>query len=250
MARGLLGKRTNGSWRNTQENAYAVMALAAYAKQFERETPNLRVRAWVGDERILDAELVGRRPGPARGHRNFTADEDAEPISVVLQRTGAGRLYYRLGMEYTLPTSAQTQLARGIELKTALRTESGVLPESPEIPAGTLLAMDISVKARTRIRHVAINLPIPAGLEPVNLSLGGAKVLPLSGQRSSSVSHEELHPDRALVFIDDLLPGTHRHTVYLRATTPGTYDMPAGRAEAMYAPETFGRTPGRRIAVR
>jgi hypothetical protein len=52
-----------------------------------------------------------------------------------------------------------------------------------------------------------------------------------------------------VVFADRLVPGTHVHTVWLRATTPGDYTMPPASAEMMYYPEVYGRTTSARIVV-
>ena len=248
MARGLLDARSQGTWRNTQENAYAVLGLSRYAAVYEREVPDMTVKAWVADDALINARLVGRSADPVAGQLDIESNGEG-PVSIVLARAGKGRAYYRLGMSYARPTKDLTAIERGIGLTSSLRSQSGPIAPGATVPVGTLMAMDITLTARSRVRHVAVNLPIPAGLEPINLSLGGPKVLPLGGRRGWFVSHEELHPDRALVFADDLSPGTHHHTVYLRATTPGTYDMPAARAEAMYAPEIFSRAPGRTLVV-
>jgi uncharacterized protein YfaS (alpha-2-macroglobulin family) len=50
-------------------------------------------------------------------------------------------------------------------------------------------------------------------------------------------------------FVDDLPAGvtTFRHVA--RVTTPGTFVTPPARAEAMYAPEIFGRTAAETVVV-
>jgi alpha-2-macroglobulin len=53
-----------------------------------------------------------------------------------------------------------------------------------------------------------------------------------------------------VLFADPVAPGIHQTTVFLRATTPGDYVMPAGHAEMMYYPEVYGRTTARRLSVR
>jgi uncharacterized protein YfaS (alpha-2-macroglobulin family) len=72
----------------------------------------------------------------------------------------------------------------------------------------------------------------------------------IDGSRGAWVSHQELRRDRAVVFADHLVPGVWTTTVFLRATTPGEYVMPAASAEMMYYPEVYGRTTARRVLVR
>ena len=96
----------------------------------------------------------------------------------------------------------------------------------------------------------AVDVPVPAGLEPVLDNLGrGHGVSRLDSAGGRLTSHEERHPDRVLLFIDHLSAGEHHHTVALRAITPGEFALPPARAEAMYMPEIYGRTRGSRLTV-
>ncbi|MCA9685893.1 MAG: hypothetical protein KC457_27210, partial [Myxococcales bacterium] len=93
-------------------------------------------------------------------------------------------------------------------------------------------------------------VPLPAGLEAIDVELGkGSAAMTISGYRAGWVSHQELRRDRAVIFADRLPEGTHTTTVFVRATTPGDYVMPAASAELMYYPEIYGRTTGGRLVV-
>lgn len=61
LARGLLERRLGGKWRNTQENAYALVALADYARVYEAELPDFRAPApGLPCLNVLDAKFTGR----------------------------------------------------------------------------------------------------------------------------------------------------------------------------------------------
>jgi uncharacterized protein YfaS (alpha-2-macroglobulin family) len=47
----------------------------------------------------------------------------------------------------------------------------------------------------------------------------------------------------------ELPHGHHRFSYTARATTPGTFLAAPAKAEAMYAPETFGRSTGEIVVV-
>jgi uncharacterized protein YfaS (alpha-2-macroglobulin family) len=168
---------------------------------------------------------------------------------VVLQRQGTGRLYYRLGAEWA---PAQTDLparAQGFTVTRGLRTREGAVTTS--VSAGEPIAMDITLRTDVRVRYVAVDVPLPAGLEGVSRTLGqgrGASVL--AGGRGWWVSREEQRPDRVVLFADDLPPGTHKHTIDLRSTSRGRFSFPPALAEAMYMPEVHGRTVGAALEVR
>ena len=49
LVRGLLDHRKAGSWENTQENGWALLALDAYFQRYEKVTPDFVARVWLGD---------------------------------------------------------------------------------------------------------------------------------------------------------------------------------------------------------
>jgi len=248
LVRGLLEARNGGRWRNTQENAYALLAVLDYARRFEAERPDFSARAWAGNRPMMDATLTAATPSKSGFVPMAQLLPLPQPGSVVLQRQGQGRLYYRLGTEWqelgeTLPPRDQ-----GLAIERKVRLRHGNATAS--IPVGEAVAFDLTLRNRAPLSYVAIEVPVPAGLEPVLDNLGkGHGASGLAGEGGSITSHEERRPDRVLLFIDQLSAGEHRHTVALRAITPGEFALPPARAEAMYMPEIYGRTTGARLVV-
>lgn len=258
LARGLMAKRYKGAWRNTQENAYALVALADYAKHFEREEPNFEVKVWVDNAVLVDDRWSGRSsksrtgtiPMPELSSLAARTADGTLPLNI--RRRGDGRAYYRLAMTYAPTATDLPPIARGIEVRRLFRREG----ENPTdkmpttLRAGEVFAIDVSVHNKALLRYVAIDLPVPAGLEPIDLGLGSRKTLPMGGTYGWWTSHVEHHDDRVVMFADTLQPGTHTRTVYLRATTPGEFSFPPTHAEAMYTPEVFGRSAGGTVEVK
>ena len=52
-----------------------------------------------------------------------------------------------------------------------------------------------------------------------------------------------------MLIVPRLLDGLAQHTILLRARLAGSYQMPAPRAEVMYAPEMHGRGRSTRVTV-
>ena len=274
LARGLLERRGGAGWRNTQETAYAVLALAEYARLYEHETPALIARAWlpgVSARPQWEASFAGRSLGtqvvqlpmtqllpgllPAAGARQ-SADQNPSSAAalgssgLILQRTGQGRLYYRVGLEWTPSAAELPARAQGLRVERHLRTTHGEVTADTLLPPAEPMAIDLVIENRALLNYVVVDVPLPAGLEAVQMNLGrGQQASTLPGVRSGQLSHEEARRDRALLFFDLLQPGTHRHTVYVRTTTPGRYTLPPAQAETMYTPELYGRSPSSRIVV-
>jgi uncharacterized protein YfaS (alpha-2-macroglobulin family) len=254
LTRGLLEARRGGRWANTQENAFALLALADYAAVYEAEEPRFDGRVWLGNTAVADLHVDGRA---FEFEDAFTPMAELATVAeqadgrLILERAGQGRMYYRVGLEWASTATNKPAKAEGITLTRTLRDENGTVGEDQAVHSGDLLAFDVILEVPAALDHVAVEIPLPAGLEAVDLELGkGGSAMKLSGARGGWVSHQELRRDRAVVFADHLQPGKHLTTVFLRATTPGEYLMPASHAEMMYYPEVYGRTTSRRLTVR
>lgn len=248
LARGLTKARDTGQLRNTQENAYALLAMAGYSELRESVEPKMDVRAWVGADMVVDAGFQGRDLSLVH---ETTPVEGKDPL-VTLERIGKGRLYYRVGMQWApRPDTIQPE-ARGIAIERTIFDARGALGER-SLVAGEGGTLEVVVTTDARQRYVAIDVPLPAGLEAVDRSLGrgGASksVRTSTGGHSLPFSHHELRGDRVLVFVDHLPAGTYRYRVPVRATHEGVYSMPPATAAAMYSPEVSGNTGGRPVRV-
>lgn len=263
LARGLLEARRGGRWSNTQENAYSLVALATYARIYEADEPNFEGRVWLANEAVASiavegrafefsdaftpmAELVSARAQPGV-HSGASPTHDV----LILERAGTGRMYYRVGLEWASTATDLPAKAEGITVARTFRTAERTIALGDTVDSGSLMAVDLTIEIRADLDFMAVEIPLPAGLEAIDLDLGkGTDAMKLSGGRASWVSHQELRRDRAVVFADHLSPGTHRTTVFLRATTPGDYVVPAASAELMYYPEIYGRTTSGRLRIR
>ena len=259
LVRGLLERRLAGKWRNTQENVHAILAVLEYARRFEAESPHFSAQAWAGGKSILNATFGIEAPSAPRDALNGLLpmlDIPAldKPPTVVIQRRGQGRLYYRLGTEWLPSGESLPANDRGIEVNRVVRARDAgreIAVESSPVASGESVVFDIMIKNRTQLSYVAVNVPVPAGLEPVQENLGkGHAASAMTEERGYWISYQENRPDRVLLFADVLAPGSHVHTIQLRATTPGRYALPPARAEAMYTPEVYGRSAGGHLVVK
>lgn len=254
LARGLMRSRRAGRWSNTQENAYALLALADYARVRERDEPRFDAAVWFGGERLVHHTFVGRSMDEARNHVPMSTLRRADPKDpqsqvLLLEKRGAGHLYYRVGLDWA-PTGPAEARAEGIALRRTLRRESGEVV-GDAVQVGELLALDVEVTTTSDLAFVALQIPLPAGLEGVHRNLGaGTGVFRHAGQRGPWVTHEELRSDRVMIYADALPHGSHRTSIVVRATTPGTFHWPAAVGEMMYSPEVYGRTKATTLVVR
>ncbi|MEO7730917.1 MAG: alpha-2-macroglobulin family protein, partial [Kofleriaceae bacterium] len=97
---GLLAHRKAGRWLNTQENTFALLALDRYFQTYEKTTPDFVARVWLGNDYAGDHAFKGRSTDTyaIRIAMKDVATHDKSALTI--QKDGAGRLYYRVGMTY------------------------------------------------------------------------------------------------------------------------------------------------------
>lgn len=272
LVRGLLGHRTAGRWGNTQENAFILLALDRYFATYEKATPDFVARAWLGTKSAGEHKFKGRTTEQHRIDVPMQTLLKEGEKDLVLAKTGAGRLYYRLGMRYA-PKSLNVPAADYgfvVERKYAGLDDARDVRRDPDgtwrIKAGARVQVTLNMVAQDRRYHVALVDPLPAGLEAVNPALATTGTLDASREQNEGAGgaspmrygwwwwrpwyeHENLRDERVEAFTSLLWDGVYSYSYIARATTPGSFVVPPAKAEEMYAPETFGRSAGDRVIV-
>jgi alpha-2-macroglobulin len=270
LVTGLLGHRKAGRWTSTQENAFILLALDRYFQTYEKVTPNFVGRAWVGEKLALEQTFQGRSTD--RQHVAVPLSVLASLVTprgtdLVLQKDGAGRMYYRVGMSYApsdlRPPPAEhgfslTRLYEAVDAPSDVRRD----PDGTyRIKAGANVRVRVNMVAPARRHHVALVDPLPAGLEPLNPALATTGSIPEDPSAAPNrkgapfwwtrtwYEHQNMRDERVEAFTSLLYDGVYEYTYVASATTPGVFVAPPPKAEEMYSPETFGRGAGDRVIV-
>ncbi|HEY6400193.1 MAG TPA: alpha-2-macroglobulin family protein, partial [Blastocatellia bacterium] len=267
IVRGLLAHRKAGRWDNTQENCFVLLALDRYFEVYEKATPDFVARAWLGDAFAGSQEFRGRTTDRHQINvpMSYLMDQSGAQ-NLVLSKEGAGRLYYRIGMNYS-PTSLQLKpadygftVARVYEAiddpNDVRRQEDGTW----RIKAGAQVRVRLTMVANARRYHVALVDPLPAGFETLNPELAITGRIPQDQNDQTQnnrrwfwwrqwYEHQNLRDERVEAFTSLLWEGVYNYSYVARATTPGVFVVPPSKAEEMYHPETFGRGATDRVIV-
>ncbi len=265
IVRGLLAHRTRGRWENTQENVFILLALDRYFNTYEKTTPDFIARAWLGERFAGEHAFKGRTT--ERVNINVPMRYLAETQgtqNVVLSKEGAGRLYYRLGIQYA-PTSLKLAAADyGFTVERvyeAVDHAEDVRREADgtwRIKAGAKVRVRLTMVAPSRRYHVALVDPLPAGLEAMNPALAVTGNIPRDENDQTAkrwwwwwqwFEHQNMRDERVEAFTSLLREGVYNYSYVARATTPGSFVVPPAKAEEMYHPETFGRTSTDKVVI-
>jgi uncharacterized protein YfaS (alpha-2-macroglobulin family) len=287
IARGLLGLRSNGAWRSTQENGWALLALRDYRLAQESSTKEMEARAFLGRDMVASRVFQGAADAELSAVVPAARVIAAGGGPVAFQLIGDGQLFYAAELKYA--TSALPREARdeGLFVKKLVRA---VKPEEikeavqwipkkslDQAQAGSLVLVDLLLESADARRQVVIDDPLPAGLEPIDAALDTSSksrtVDDEDGQKQEDKpnekkvhrpdaltgigaafrparTHREMHDDRVLTFIEDLPPGMYHFRYLARATSIGKFVVPPTRVEAMYSPEVWGSTAAGSFEVR
>jgi hypothetical protein len=267
VVRGLMEARVNGRWESTQASAFALHALSRFFKQHEQAVPDYVLRAWIGKGFVGEERFRGRSLRRVERTVPMSYLQPLGPQPLVLEKQGPGRLYYRLGLRYA-PRSLKVAAAeQGFAVRRVYEAVPGegqvttVAPGQLKVKAGTVLRVRLTVTVPSQRHYVAVDDPLPAGFEALDLDLRTTSSLRLSHVASGGAAddcswytrlafdHREKRDDRVVLFADRLPAGTYEYTYLVRATTLGSFIAPPTRAEEMYHPEVFGRAASGAVRI-
>jgi uncharacterized protein YfaS (alpha-2-macroglobulin family) len=260
---------------NTQDYGQMVLALLAY-ERMRRESGVSRVAVYGARGRLIETEVGrGTRLG-ANADTSFTLgrlvtrDEQGRTVLRLNVRSqtieGSGLPVWFFATVYEVPKEKPVDpVYRGLIVE---RWYENIDTKQPitSVQEGELVRVRVRINVDAERHFVVLDDPLPAGLEPVDLSL--RTVAPLGsafpdyrpeyqseggqgwwyGSWDSGVwspfDHRELRDDRVLWSASVLWPGTYTASYIARATTAGTFVVPPAHAEEMYNPGVNGRTGG------
>jgi uncharacterized protein YfaS (alpha-2-macroglobulin family) len=223
-----------------------------------------------GIDTTISASLVGMLEDAPHGGRVLRLHVDAS--------TGDRPIYYALEVE-EVPLAAPVKPdIHGIVLERWYERFEDGAPVT-RVNEGDLVRVRLRVTVPADREFVAVEDPLPAGLEPIDVGLRTSATLEAFATRQSEAAraagdrdrdgpiwqawlyggwddghwspweHKELHDDRVSYFARLLWTGSYTATYVARATTAGSFVAPPAYAEEMYNPALQGRSSGGRFGV-
>ena len=258
--------RAEGSWTwTTQDYSSAVLALAMFTDTLSK---NHRVRLVGRSGNLADTEDSTVKV-PLTGL--LETDTNGRPrLALKVEADRGDRVFYAVQVD-EVPLEAPVRPdIKGMVVERWYERYADGKPVT-SIQEGELVRVRLRVTVPANRQFVALEDPLPAGLEAVDFTLRtSARVestdAPMADQRASSPwqawlygswidggwsawDHRELRDDRVVYFARVLWPGAYEASYIARATTSGNFVRPPAHAEEMYNPALQGRTDGGRFQV-
>jgi uncharacterized protein YfaS (alpha-2-macroglobulin family) len=259
-------RKKRDHWENTQENMFCMNALIDYSRVYEKDKPNLTLRALFDKAEIGQTRFADIRDDAVEFQRSIQPDDPGRRSTLKLEREGQGRAYYGLRLFYAPKHLKSDPINAGIEIHREYSVERDgqwVLLKSPmQLKRGELVRVDLFVSLASARNFVVVDDPVPGGLEAVNRDLATASTVDADkgefehaggswwfryGDWSSygvsrwSFYHQELRHDSAR-FYSEYLPAGNYHLSYTaQAIAPGEFVVMPVHSEEMYDPDVFGK---------
>jgi uncharacterized protein YfaS (alpha-2-macroglobulin family) len=250
LREGLLRLGEGDGWGSTNANAAAVRALAAV---WRKPAADLPVTVSSGAETEV-LTLNGAVPVKIKSF--------VSPAAVTVNNGGATALVALIDARYQPqePGDKAQALAQGfVVAHSFFRVPAGggalerIEPDADgalHVKAGEVIEERLElVNAEDRM-HVAITVPLAAGLEPLNPNLANAPAEAAPSETPAIAPDWASYGDDRVLYAFDRLPkGNYRFAFRTRALIPGSFIAPPAEAETMYQKGVYGASAGQRVVV-
>ncbi|NJN81919.1 MAG: hypothetical protein HC802_06285 [Caldilineaceae bacterium] len=168
---------------------------------------------------------------------------------------GPGQLYYTTHLRYYLDALAVDARDRGVVVDRRFHVNGEA---SNRAAVGDVISVTVNIVAPTDLHHLLVEVPIPAGVEPIDTSLATTSsefdgpqfapidepAIPQEWWRYWLPTSTDIRDEKVALFATYLPAGAYQYTFQARASLPGEYRVLPVYAEQMYFPEVWGRSAG------
>ena len=224
LARQLSRQVRDAPYLNTQERAFALLALGKIARRAQASTA-------VADL-LADGKLVGKFTG-----KDLTVNNVANR-TLRVQPRGAGALYYFWQTQGVRARGPVPEEDHYLKVRRYFATRDGQPLTNNNFRQNDLVLVVIALQsgdAAGEVRNVAITDLLPAGLEIENPRLGPQRDLPALANLAQP-DYLDVRDDRLNLFTT-ATPQPKTFAYLARAVSKGTFQLGPVSAEAMYNAE-------------
>ncbi|WP_460623149.1 alpha-2-macroglobulin family protein, partial [Hymenobacter tenuis] len=224
LARQLSRQVKQAGWLNTQERAFALLALGKLAKKNAGSTAVASL--------LADGKAIGNFSG-----KDLTVSNVANR-QLQLRTSGKGSLYYFWETEGISPTGQVREEDAYLQVRRQFLDRNGNLVGSTSFKQNDLVVVKITIQSAEtagEVKNVAITDLLPAGLEIENPRIGAVRDLTWA-KDAAQPDYMDVRDDRINLFTT--VTTEPKSFYYLcRAVSKGTFKLGPISADAMYNAE-------------
>jgi uncharacterized protein YfaS (alpha-2-macroglobulin family) len=243
LMKGTLERRKKGHWGMTTANAWGVLAVEAYARNFEKTPVTGQAELKLGAETKTHSWT---KPGDETLRFGWPASK----TKFSARQQGSGAPYLVLSSHAALPLKAPLEAGYRVSKK----IEAVQRARKDAWTQGDLIRVTLKVTATADRTWVVVDDPVPTGasilggglLRDSRLALDDGKPAEKDDKPWWSLAlpaFEERRYDAYRAFYEWMPEGEHTLTYTMRLNASGDFGLPTTRVEALYAPGMFAERP-------
>jgi len=243
LVRGALGRQKRGHWNTTVANAWGMLAMEKFSKEFENTPVTGESTANLAGQ----IQKVDWRSNPMGATLSFPWPQGIKSLEVGMN--GTGKPWATI--QSMAAISLREPLSTGFKVKKTLtpveQKEKGVWS------AGDIVRVTLEIESQSDMTWVVVNDPVPAGAAIFGSGLGLDSQLARQGETRKGwvwPAFEERSFEAYRVYYRFVPKRQWSFEYTFRFNSAGVFQLPPTRVEAMYAPEMFGELPNDSIRVR
>lgn len=261
--RWLMVNRSSGSWKSTQETAWALMSLTDWMVQSGELNAEYSYAVTLNGKQLGDGKISPQNVRQVKELQVSIQDLLTKSANaLVIARDGdAGRLYYTSHLKVYLPVEQIKALDQGITISRRYYTLKDSKNPITTATQGDVLQARLTIVVPNNTHYLLVEDALPAGMEAMDTSLKTSEQnIPQDTFDWSKVNetgwgwwywkHVELRDEKVVLSTDTLPAGTYVYTYLVRASTPGTFSVIPPTAQEFYFPEVYGRGDGSQFVVK
>lgn len=226
-------------WMSTQEVAYCLKAVSAFAGAEKRGDINF---SYILDGKKVSAQTerpIAQVQIPITG---------LQKRNLKIQNESSGMLYSRIITEGTPARGQEEDAESNLKLFVRYTDSEGQELDVTRLEQGTEFIAEVTVThpgVRGYYENLALAQVFPSGWEINNLRLQGDEAF----ASSSAFTYQDIRDDRVYTFFNLSAQEKVTYRVMLTASYAGTYYLPATSCEAMYDKSIYVRKKGYTVDV-
>ena len=237
----------NGTWTNTQANAFCLTALSDYAEKTKTDV-DLSLEAEFDGDDVLSADFKSTADPSVSGDAVLKAENAGKTAKLEISADGKGRYYYQTVLSYPSDPSRGVNAGLRVERRYFVENGGGFVPfdDATVLKRGDRVKVELTVTTPVSLPMVALRDPVAGAFEPIDSSLATAGT---AEQDNGAFYFKDTGRAAVGFYADELPAGTHTVSYAAQVVSGGVFTAFPAKVEAMYTPDVFGLTAADRVKV-
>lgn len=266
VVRWLMVARQGRHWSTTQENAWAIIALTDWLAATGELAAEYDWTVTLNSAELATGSVTPETVAQTVDLQVAVTDLLRDEANALrFSRAGdQGSMYYTTRLRYYLDAAAVDARDRGIVIDRRFFLPDGDASTAVDsAKVGDVISVTVTIVAPTDLHQLLVEIPIPAGTEPIDPSLlttGDQFMDPMMTMEQGETdrplwwrywvpTYTDLRDDKVALFASFLSAGTYEYTFNVQATLSGEFRVLPAYAEQMYFNDVWGRSAGQTFTV-